>query len=128
MIVYTYQPGQTPIDPDEKAGLIPTHLETMDELNAWEQLNIVQASKWAVGGVGKHELLDEGFIRELHKRMLNETWSWAGNFRRSDKNIGVPWEQVAVSLDQLLKNAKWQRDNGTVDPDEFAVQFHFELV
>lgn len=128
VIVYSYLPGQTPIDPDEKAGLIPEHLETMDELNAWEQLNITHASKWANAQVNKRELLEEGFVRELHGRMLDETWSWAGKFRKSDKNIGVPWEQVAVSLDQLLQNARWRRDNAAPDPDAFAVQFHFDLV
>ncbi len=27
--------GQTPLDPDEMAGLIPSHLLTKDELNDW---------------------------------------------------------------------------------------------
>lgn len=128
MIAFTYGPGQTPIDPDERAGLIPTHLQTMDELNAWEQMNIAQAYRWARRTAPKREVLDEGFIRELHGKMLDETWTWAGTFRRSDKNIGVPWEQVATQLNQLLENAKWRRDNANPDPDTFAVQFHFDLV
>ena len=33
--------GQTPLDPDEKAGLIPEHLATKGDLNDWEQENIL---------------------------------------------------------------------------------------
>lgn len=34
------QDGQTPLDPDEGAGLIPVHLSTKGELNDWEQENV----------------------------------------------------------------------------------------
>ena len=40
------QDGQTPLDPDEKAGLIPGHIETKGALNDWEQENILQTAKW----------------------------------------------------------------------------------
>lgn len=40
------QDGQTPLDPDEKAALIPRHIETKGALNDWEQENILQATKW----------------------------------------------------------------------------------
>ena len=38
---FTYADGATPIDPDEAAGLVPTHITTQAELNAWEEANIV---------------------------------------------------------------------------------------
>ena len=41
------QDSQTPLDPDELAGLIPTHLATKGDLNDWEQANILQAVQWA---------------------------------------------------------------------------------
>lgn len=37
------QDGQTPLDPDERAGLIPEHLNTQGDLNDWEQENILRA-------------------------------------------------------------------------------------
>ncbi|WP_183017203.1 hypothetical protein [Achromobacter sp. UMC46] len=40
------QDGQTPLDPDERAGLIPEHLNTKGELNDWEQENILRAVRW----------------------------------------------------------------------------------
>jgi hypothetical protein len=40
------QDGQTPLDPDEKAGLIPEYLATTGDLNDWEQENILRAVRW----------------------------------------------------------------------------------
>ena len=79
------QDGQTPLDPDELAGLIPTHLATKGDLNDWEQENILQAVQWA-RGQRKVDVLSEGFCRKLHEKMSGQTWSWAGAFRKSDRN------------------------------------------
>jgi hypothetical protein len=42
---FFYPPGATPLDPDEAAGLIPKHISTQADLNAWEQLNITQGDQ-----------------------------------------------------------------------------------
>jgi hypothetical protein len=36
------------LDPPEAAGLVPTHITTQSDLNAWEQTNIVQGESWAL--------------------------------------------------------------------------------
>lgn len=64
--------GATPIDADEAAGLIPSHIATQSDLNTWEEANILQGAAWA-HRQKKRELLDEGFVRELHKQMFNRT-------------------------------------------------------
>jgi Fic-DOC domain mobile mystery protein B len=119
--------GQTPLDPDEVAGLIPTHLATQDELNDWEQENILQAARWT-RGQRKVDVLSEAFCRSLHKKMFDQTWSWAGTFRKSDKNIGCDWAQVSVKLKDLFDNTRWWVDNNTFPLDEIAARFHHELV
>ena len=43
---FTYLSGQSPIDPDERAGLIPQHITTMGELNGLEAANIAEAIIW----------------------------------------------------------------------------------
>lgn len=120
-------PGATPLDPDEAAGLVPTHITTQGDLNAWEQINIVQGDRWAARQK-KRDLLDEGFIRDLHRQMFDKTWQWAGTFRKSNKNIGVDWPQVAVKLRNLLDNTRYQIENHVFDADEVAVRFHHQLV
>jgi len=59
-------------------------------------------------------------VRELHQHMFGETWSWAGSFRKSNKNIGVEWQQVGVKLRDLLSDARYQIDHATYPPDEIA--------
>lgn len=121
------QDGQTPLDPDEKAGLIPDYLETRDQLNDWEQENILLAVRWLARRKNP-DVLSEGFCRELHKRMFGKTWAWAGTFRRSDKSIGCDWRQVATRLDQLFGNTKYWVQEKTFAPDELATRFHHALV
>ena len=121
------QDGQTPLDPDERAGLIPRHIETQGALNDWEQENILQAAKW-LRRAKVPEVLSDGFCRDLHRRMFNKTWKWAGKFRTSDKNIGCDWTLVAVKLNQLLGNTKYWVANETFAPDETAARLHHALV
>lgn len=124
---FHYALGATPLDPDEVAGLVPTHITTQGDLNAWEQINIIQGARWAARQK-KRDLLDEGFIRDLHRQMFDKTWQWAGTFRKTNKNIGVDSTQVAVKLRNLLDNTKYQIENHVFDADEMAVRFHHQLV
>ncbi len=121
-----YPPGATPLDADELASLIPRHITAQGELNEWEQLNIEQGEAWARRQ--RKDILDEAFVRELHQQMFGETWSWAGSFRKSDKNIGAEWQQVGVKLRNLLDDVRYQIDNATYPPDEIATRFHHRLV
>lgn len=124
---FTYKPGQTPLDPDEKEGLKPKHITTQSELNEWEQLNIIKGAKWTQRQL-KQDILDDVFLRELHKRMFNDTWEWAGTYRRSDKNIGCDWLQVSTRVRNLLENTRYQVEHKTMPPDELAARFHHKLV
>ena len=121
-----YPPGATPLDADELASLIPRHIIAQRELNEWEQLNIEQGETWARRQ--RKNILEEAFVRELHRQMFGETWNWAGSFRKSNKNIGVEWQQVGVKLRDLLNDARYQIDHATYPPDEIATRFHHRLV
>ena len=128
MVMYPhYSHGATPIDPDEALGLIPKHIMFQDQLNAWEELNIEEGAHWI-----KHQKilknLNEGLVRELHRRMFNKTWLWAGRFRTSSKNIGIDWPQISVYLKNLLDNTLYQIENQTMPSDEIAIRFHHQLV
>lgn len=120
-------PGQTPLDPDEAAQLIPSHLTTQRDLDEWEQTNILQAQQWLLRQ-RQPKVLTEAFCRELHRRMFDQTWRWAGQFRASDKNIGCPWQQVPMRLRQLLDNTAYQLDGAAHPLDEAAARFHHALV
>ena len=87
-----YTDGQTPLDEEEKEGLKIKTVTTQKELDEFEQLNIEKAVEWIIQTKLKSEkILTEKFIKNLHKKMYDDIWKWAGEFRKSDKNIGIKW-------------------------------------
>lgn len=122
-----YPEGATPIDPDEANGLIPDHITLQRELNEWESQNIQKAVAWGFSRKRSHVLTVE-FVKDLHRRMFDETWNWAGVFRRSDKNIGVPWTHVPEETRKLLDDAKYGLTESVYGVAEAAVRLHYRLV
>jgi hypothetical protein len=109
--------GQTPLDGDEAAGLIPTWVATRGDVNQAEAGNIARGLLW----VGRSrpstaDILEERFIRRLHERMLGDVWRWAGTYRTSNKNIGVDHWLIAEQLGQLLADCRYWLENGTTSP------------
>jgi Fic-DOC domain mobile mystery protein B len=127
MVGQQHAPGATPLDPDELAGLIPRHITIKRELDEFEQANILQAQTWARVRF-RGELLSEGYVRELHKQMLNETWKWAGTFRKTEKSIGVDPVKISVDLRNLLDDVKAWQEFSAYPIDEQAARLHHRLV
>ena len=84
--------------------------QRIDELSADREFFEGAGRVWAFRQSKKVEPLEENFIRRLHLKMFENTWTWAGTFRTTDKSIGVPSEQVAMRLAQLVDNTRYQRD------------------
>lgn len=124
-----YLPGATPLDPDEANGLLAGHITTQNQLNEWEQMNILAAEKWLSRQAFKiTNVAQMDFIKKLHQRMFGNTWSWAGEFRRSNKNIGVDWLVIATELKILLDDLIYQLENNSFKMDELVARFHHRLV
>jgi Fic-DOC domain mobile mystery protein B len=124
-----YDEGQTPLDEDEKEELLIKSITTRGELDEFEQYNIEKAIEWTLGKKWKPEyILSEDFVKELHKRMFKEVWSWAGEFRKTNKNIGVDKYQIGVSLKQLLDDGLYWLKNKTYSDEEFAIRFKHRIV
>ena len=116
----------TPLMSEEMRGLIPAYIAFRSELNEAEQENIVRAQDWALAR--KRDPLSEKFLRELHRRMLGEVWKWAGKFRTSERNLGIPFYEIPMALRQLLDDTQAWIGYETYPPDEIAVRFHHRLV
>jgi len=129
MTLFTTGEGNTPLSPDEQADLIP-NLTTKEELNQWERENIVVAYSWALNPrtLAKEDALSESYLRELHRRMFDETWRWAGMYRTTEKNIGIPHHQIREQLAVLIGNTRYWIEHKTFPPDEIAIRFHHRLV
>ena len=125
--LFTEPDDATPLSLEEKGDLIPAHIAYRSELNAAEQENIVRAQDWALQH-NRRNLLDEKFIKALHKRMFGDVWRWAGNFRTTERNLGVAAYNIPVAVRQLLEDTKAWIELGSYSPDEIAVRFHHRLV
>ena len=122
--------GNTPLDEDELEGLIPSHLMTRADLNQWEVTNIERAFMRLAARTP--DMLDPANLQELHRRMFDETWEWAGAFRKSDKTISpFHWTEVPRLVDDLVANTRLQCERSSKTPeelDEIAMRFHHALV
>ena len=116
----------TLLTPDERKGLIPADIAYRRELNKAEQDNITRGQEWALAR--RRNLMTERFVRDLHRHMLGDVWRWAGKFRTSECNIGIPHYEIPLALRQLLADAAAWTENKAWEPDEIAVRFHHRLV
>ncbi len=120
--------ASTPLSPEETADLIP-NLATKEELNEWERENILQARAWAKSDRTEPDRMpSDEYIRKLHAKMFDQTWKWAGDYRRTEKNLGVPVPEIREQLAALFGDVRYWIENGTYSPDEIAVRFHHRLV
>jgi Fic-DOC domain mobile mystery protein B len=116
----------TPLKPEERNGLIPTHITSRGELNELEQQNIGSADRWAFSR--RRKVLDQGFLRGLHRRMFNRVWRWAGKYRKTERNFGIPFHQIEPKLREVFDDAQYWVKHKSYPPDELAVRFHHRLV
>ncbi len=119
--------GKTPLSPEELADLIP-NLATKEELNEWERENILGAREWAVGDrTTALDLPSDNYVRKLHAKMFDQTWKWAGEYRRTEKSLGVPVHEIRERLMALFGDARYWIGNNMFSPEEIAVRFHHRL-
>lgn len=124
-----YIEGQTPLEEDEKEGLLLRTISTRGELDEFEQVNIQDAIEWSIKGkISREQLLSEEFLLLVHKKMFGTIWKWAGTKRKTNKNIGVDKTQISVELRKLIDDCKFWIDNNTYNPEEIAVRFSHRLV
>ncbi|MEO6852203.1 MAG: mobile mystery protein B [Mucilaginibacter sp.] len=126
-----YNDGQTPLDEEEKEGLLISSITTRGELDEAEQRNIEDALLWLTQRRKKFipdEILTEEFVCNLHKRMLSGVWRWAGKFRTSEKNIGVKSYLIGTELRTLLEDCKYWIENETYPPEEIAIRLKHRIV
>jgi Fic-DOC domain mobile mystery protein B len=118
--------ASTPLTPDERNGLLPTYIKTRGELNQVEQRGIFKAEQWAF--TRRRNVLDEWFLRDLHRRMFREVWDWAGKLRLTERNIGIDAHEIAPALRMMVGDTKAQIEFNSYSSDEIAARFHVRLV
>jgi Fic-DOC domain mobile mystery protein B len=116
----------TPLTADELQGLIPSHIALRRELNEAEQIGITAAETWALSR--RRNVLEDAFLRQLHRRMFGSVWRWAGQYRTTPRNIGVEAAIIPTELRHLVDDVRYWLDQETWQQDEIAARFHHRLV
>lgn len=75
--------GQTPLTEDQYRGLIPSHIQTMADLDEYEEANITKGLVWLDKQKDKNYLKYEFWLK-LHKELFSEVWKWAGKIRENE--------------------------------------------
>jgi len=124
-----YEEGQTLLEEEEKEGILVPTIATRGELDEFEQYNIEQAIFWSMGRRFRSDLVfTEKFVQTVHQQMYGLVWGWAGEFRKTNKNIGVDKWQIATELKYLLDDGAFWHTHTTYVPDELALRFKHRLV
>ena len=120
----------TPLEPQEREGLLQSWITHRKDLNEAEQENILEGAAWARGRrrLPLDRMLSVDFMQTLHKRMFGDVWQWAGTFRTTERNIGIQAYRIATELAALLSDVRFWIEHETYPRDEIAIRFHHRLV
>lgn len=122
--------GATELSLDDLEGLIPDYITKRSDLDEFEKANIKKALLWLRRkNFAYQEILTMSFIFELHTKMFNKTWTWAGKLRQRAVNIGnTPTEQIQIKTKNVLENTLYWIENNTFSIDEICIRLHHGLV
>src|SRR5690349_19568062 len=98
--------ANTPLTTEEREQLIPTYISTRGELNEAEQVNITRALRWATRA-RDFDPLNDAQLRELHRRMFEDVWKWAGLYRTTPRNIGIEAYRIPTEVRLLGDDARY---------------------
>jgi Fic-DOC domain mobile mystery protein B len=123
--------GATPLDHEDRLGLIPNGIKTRQLLNQLEAKNIVRAQIWVANQKwDTSKLLTSAMMRRTHREMFGEVWSWAGKFRSRETTIEIAPEQIGVGTEQLMGNIEFQLvgAQSTQSKRHIIANLHHQLV
>jgi len=125
----TYEAGQSHLDQEELAGLKLVGIKDWTEILNQESKGISKTVVWTEKNqFSTDKIFSELFIREIHKRMFGEVWTWAGKYRLSNKTLGVEKGLISKELKQLFNNIKFWIESESYNADEITIRFIHRLM
>jgi Fic-DOC domain mobile mystery protein B len=116
--------NSTPLD--DISGLIPSHITTKKQLDLWETENILKASQKHLGKKYRGEI-NQIWLKKVHHDMFDDTWEWAGIFRKNNLNLGIDFRQIPVEIKKLTDDVQYWSVNKTFGIFEQSVRLHYRL-
>ena len=127
--LFSQPDGASPITEEQQEGLLQKWVSIQEELNQIERDNIIIGQRWLFNKrQSKADFADITFIMNLHKIMFGKVYSWAGDLRTTQSNIGVTPYLIRPNIASLkLDIQKWIA-NEVYPADEIAIRYHHKLV
>ena len=127
--IFTEPDGATPLSPEEQQGLRPSWITTRADLNEAEADNVLKGLAWSRRRRATAvDVATDRFSRELHKRMFGNVWAWAGTYRATERNLGVPPWRIGNDCAVLFDQFQYWIEHSTFSRDELGVRFHHQIV
>lgn len=126
--LFKVRDGQTPLPNDLQKGLKPKNVQTMSELDEYEENNIAQGLAWLESC--SEDPFDYTFWINLHKKLFGKVWKWAGQIRLHDLNnpdFLLP-HQIRTGLSQLIGDGKYWFEHKTYSEKEIIARIHEKLL
>ncbi|MFT4163760.1 MAG: Fic family protein [Microlunatus sp.] len=132
--------GETLVSDEEAAALTPSALEILgdpirkaDLYDLEQQIQTEVADEWWDNllnwDIPVRDLLNDHFVRDLHRRLYAPIWEWGGRQRSLETNIGIPPEHIAVEMRNALDNLSYQWDHRTgITARTLGIAAHAALV
>jgi len=117
---------------EDESGLLIPHLTTREMRNSFELEVIGRAyDKHVFRGRKKKSgtrWLTEDYLRQVHMDMFGSIWDWAGTFRQSDVNIGIPWHQIPEQVRMMCDDfIFWDSPQSSMSVIEIAARLQNRL-
>ena len=126
--IFKDRDGSTPLESEQLKGIRFPHITTMGELDEVEDENIGRGLDW-LNRQKPNDYLSINFLNELHRKLFDDVWKWAGKYRIRDVNLSKisPYE-IGHELKLLFDNTKAQIYYKSMPWDEIVAEFHHKLV
>ena len=114
--------GETPLSGDELDALLAHVVDTLGppvskaDIFDLESAILQDVAEGLItdvfnGDLTLDELLTDQFLRDLHRQLYGDIWTWAGRWRSREINLGVAPEQIAVDLRTTMDNIRYRWGN-----------------
>jgi len=122
--IFKDRDGQTPLPHELQKGLKIKTIQTVGELDEYEEDNIAKGLSWLAKQ--KSNPCKYTFWIKLHKKLFENIWSWAGKIRThelANPDFKLP-NQIWQELYQLEKDLDFWITGKSFSNHELAARFH----
>ncbi len=117
--------GQTPLPEELRKGLLQKTIQSIGELDEFEEDNIASGLIW-LEKYKRDDYLTHTFWVKLHKKLFDKVWKWAGKIRENELQnpyFKMP-HQIRTELKKLEDDIQYWISNNTYNHQELAARFH----